>query len=213
MQHSRNRRIEQSQQIIDAARRLVTVKGSSFTLQELVKEAGVALKTFYRYFEGKDQLLLAVVEEMISEFCRTYEEQSRALSDPIERLRFYIKTAADSVSLGRGDAVGARFVTAEHWRLHQLHPEELALATKPFTDLILREINEAAELGTLKPSDPEADAWFINQLVTSVFHHYAFAPDDASRHGVADRIWAFCFAALGGQPEQSDRRRWIPGRR
>ena len=153
MQQSRNRRIEQAQQIIDAARQLIAVKGSTFTLQELVKEAGVALKTFYRYFDGKDQLLLAVIEEMISEFCRTYEEQSRAYSDPIDRLRFYITTAVDSASLG-GD-VGARFVTAEHWRLHRLHPEELAQATKPFTDLILREIDAAAEAGKLKPSDPE----------------------------------------------------------
>ena len=34
--------------ILDAARRLVDDKGEAFTTQELIKEAGVALQTFYR---------------------------------------------------------------------------------------------------------------------------------------------------------------------
>jgi TetR/AcrR family transcriptional regulator len=47
----------QQQGIIDAARRLIIAQGSSFTTQDLIKEAGVALQTFYRHFAGKDQLL------------------------------------------------------------------------------------------------------------------------------------------------------------
>jgi hypothetical protein len=48
--------------IIETASRLITEKGSEFTTQELVKEAGVSLQTFYRYFPSKDQLILAVLE-------------------------------------------------------------------------------------------------------------------------------------------------------
>ena len=64
---SRARSIEQAKSMVDAARRLIAQKGERFTTQELVKEAGVALQTFYRHFEGKDQLLLAVLEESIAE--------------------------------------------------------------------------------------------------------------------------------------------------
>jgi AcrR family transcriptional regulator len=215
MQRSRNRRIEQSNIIISAARRLLVVKGSAFTLQELAKEAEVALQTFYRYFSSKDQLLLALIEVMVSDACREFEEASRPLSDPVARLRFYITTTLDPDLLGE-NATSARFITAEHWRLHQLYPAELAQAIKPFSDLILREINAASEAGLLRPSQPESAAWLINQLVVSVYHHYAFAPDDESREGMGDSVWHFCFAALGGQfepVEQADRRRWIPGRR
>jgi TetR/AcrR family transcriptional regulator len=212
LQRSRTRRIEQAKVIIDAARRLIVVKGSAFTLQELAKEADVALQTFYRYFSGKDQLLLAVLEELISESCREFEERSRDVSDPISRLHAYITTTLDPTALGNENVVAARFITAEHWRLHRLYPEELAMATKPFTDLVLREVKAATEAGALSPSDPESSAWLINQLVTAVFHHYAFAPDDGSRQGMGERVWLFCLAALGGQPEQADRRRWLPGR-
>lgn len=210
MQRSRNRRIEQAKLIIDAARRLIAVKGSAFTLQELAKEAEVALQTFYRYFNSKDRLLLAVIEEMISESCQEYQERARDLSDPIERLHFYITTTLNPSSLGGENPTGARFVTAEHWRLHRLYPQELAQATKPFTDLIRGELNAAIEAGALNPSDPESAAWLINQLVQAVFHHFAFAPDDESREGMGDRVWLFCLTALGGQAVQADRRRWLP---
>ena len=71
------------------------VKGSAFTLQELAKEADVALQTFYRYFSSKDQLLLALIEVMVTEACQEFEERSRTLVDPIARLRFYITTTLD----------------------------------------------------------------------------------------------------------------------
>ncbi|WP_138985403.1 helix-turn-helix domain-containing protein, partial [Mycobacterium avium] len=59
MQRSRERIANQVRLMLDAALRLIREKGDSFTTQELVKEAGVALQTFYRYFATKDELLLA----------------------------------------------------------------------------------------------------------------------------------------------------------
>ena len=45
----------QSKSIIDAARRLVRVKGDAFTTEELARESGIALQTFYNYFSSKDR--------------------------------------------------------------------------------------------------------------------------------------------------------------
>ena len=90
VQRSKDRSVEQARSIVAAARRLAETKGPSFTTQELIKEAGIALQTFYRYFQGKDALLLAVIEDVIEEACQAYREQAAALSDPVERLRFYV---------------------------------------------------------------------------------------------------------------------------
>jgi AcrR family transcriptional regulator len=70
VQRSRTRGVEQARSIVQAARRLIEVKGPAFTTHELVREAGIALQTFYRYFPGKDHLLLAVIEDIIDESCR-----------------------------------------------------------------------------------------------------------------------------------------------
>lgn len=189
---------------VDAARRLVREKGRGFTTQELVKEAGVALQTFYRHFPGKDELLLAVLEETVAEGCAGYRERARELPDPLSRLHFYITAAVSSVLDGDQesqqftDRESHQFTTSEHYRLHQLFPEELAIADAPFTDLLIPEIREAQAAGLLAPHDVERDAWFVTQLVMAVYHHYAFATDPAG--DVAEELWQFCLAALGGSP-------------
>ena len=76
VQRSRVRGVEQARSIVAAARRLTETKGPSFTTQELIKEAGIALQTFYRYFSSKDYLLLAVIEDIIEDNCRSFRERA-----------------------------------------------------------------------------------------------------------------------------------------
>jgi AcrR family transcriptional regulator len=190
--------MEQAQAIVQAARRLITAKGTSFTTQELVKEAGVALQTFYRYFAGKDQLLLAVFEDLISEFCEELRSQVAEMRNPIERLRFCVTIAARPPAGDGADTTARRFITSEHWRLQQEYPAEIAVAISPFSDLVAEQIENAVRAGSLESSDAAADAWHITQLVMAVFHHYAFAEADRPSEEVAERLWRFCLSGLGG---------------
>jgi AcrR family transcriptional regulator len=197
VQRSRTRSVEQARRVVAAARRLIERKGGGFTTQEVVKEAGVALQTFYRHFPGKDQLLLAVIEDLIAENVVRYEAQAADLPDPVARLRFYVTATMTGIETERQSG-GARFITAEHWRLHQLFPDELEQATRPFTDLVLREVQAAQADGLLAPSDAEHDAWLVTELIMAVFHHYAFATATEPASETGERLWNFCFAALGG---------------
>jgi TetR/AcrR family transcriptional regulator len=197
VQRSRSRSIQQATQIVDAAMALVDEKGSSFTIQELAANARVALQTFYRHFSGKDELLLAVIERTIAENCADFAQLARQLPDPLSRLRFYITAAVTSLD---DDAIGARsrFITSEHYRLHQIFPDALIEANRRFTDLLVPEITEASEAGLLAPADVEGDAWYVTELVMATFHHYAFATKDVPAEQLAESLWHFCLAALGG---------------
>jgi len=181
--------------MLDAALRLIREKGDAFTTQELVKEAGVALQTFYRYFASKDELLLAVIADAMTDACTRWAEAARELPDPVERLHFYVTAVIDVLDSEGGGGGTARFVVSTHWRLHRIFPDELAEAEKPFVDLLLGEINAGVEAGLLRPANPEWGAWFIAELVRSVYHYYAYAPRQAD---VTEHLWQFCFAALGG---------------
>ena len=197
VQRSRARQIEQAEAIVAAARRLIAERGDQFTTQELVKEAGVALQTFYRIFGGKDQLLLAVFEDLIAESCAEYELAAADLPDPIVRLHYYVAVTVGSLA-DVGDGIGARFVTAEHWRLHQLFPEEMTHATQHFADLVARQLVLANDEGLLQVDDPERDAWYVTKLVMAVFHHYAYAEGSIDARATAEELWEFCLRALGG---------------
>ena len=196
VQTSRARRNQHATEILAAAHRLLEQKGEEFTTQELIKEAGVALRTFYRHYGSKDQLLLAVIADLISENCRALAEAGRAVSNPVERLQLYITTTVGSLSFIDGE--GPKFLTSQHWRLHQEHPREVAAATQPYTDLIMSVLLEGRATRELHPRDPERDAWLITKTVMAVFHHYAFAPDDPHLVTAADDVWGFCLAAVGG---------------
>jgi AcrR family transcriptional regulator len=198
VQRSRVRSVQRAHQIVQAARKLVAEKGSDFTTQDLVKEAGIAVQTFYKHFTGKDQVLLAVIEDLVLDTCTDLKQRARELPDPVQRLRFYVTTVVRGVGAHSQGDTGPRFITTEHWRLHRLHPEELAQATGPFTDLLLPEIQAATQAGQLAPPDPQYDAWLVNQLVIAVFHHYEYARADESPDEIADRLWRFCYGALGG---------------
>ena len=196
VQRSRARSLEHANVIIEAAVKLVRERGDEFTTQELVEEAGVALQTFYRHFGGKDQLLLAVIEHMVSEAATANAAAAAHLVDPIERLHFYITSVFDSLDAGDDQIKPARFLASTHWRLQRIFPEEIAAAMQPFTDLIHPEIAAATAAGDLASTDPVQDAWFVNHLVRSAFHHYAYAPDRPP--ALRDDLWRFCLRALGG---------------
>jgi AcrR family transcriptional regulator len=191
--------MQQTKIIVDAAERLIAQKGARFTTQELVKEAGVALQTFYRHFAGKDQLLLAVIEDIVTAQVVVYEQAAADAPDPVERLHRHVLGALSSIGHQDSEIGGARFITAEHWRLYQLFPEEVKHATRPFADLVARELRAARDAGLLDVSDVEADAELVSQLVMSVFHHYSFAKTERSAEAIGERVWGFCLAGLGGR--------------
>ena len=59
--------------LLEAGRQLIHTRGSSFTTQDVVSESGTSLYTFYRYFNGKDALILALLGQMIAEHCAGFE--------------------------------------------------------------------------------------------------------------------------------------------
>jgi TetR/AcrR family transcriptional regulator len=197
VQRSRVRIANQVRLMLDAALRLIREKGDSFTIQELAKEAGVALQTLYRYFPSKDELLLAVIADSMNAACTRWAVAAQELPDPVARLRFCIAAVIEVLDAEDSDGGTAKFIVSTHWRLHRIFPDELAIAEKPFVDLLLTEINAGVEAGLLAPADPEWAAWFIAELVRSVYHYHAYAPLEAD---ATERLWEFCLTALGGTP-------------
>jgi AcrR family transcriptional regulator len=191
--------------MLDAARRLIEAKGDEFTTQELVSEAGVALQTFYRYFASKDELLMAVIGDAMTETCELVAEAARDLPDPLDRLRFYVWSTLDKLDGTGSNSATSRFIVATRWRLHRQFPDELAEAERPFIDLLRTELDAAVETGAIKHRDSEWDSWFISELLRSVYHFYSFAPrTEGDLDVVKEQLWRFTLAALGGTTQPAE---------
>ena len=183
--------------MLDAARRLIRQK-DDFTTQDLVIEAGVSLQTFYRYFASKDELLLALIADAMTEACDRWTTTAADIPDPMDRLRYYITAPLDRFDGDSDEGAGMRFIVSTHWHLHRKFPNELAEAGKPLVDLVLAEVNSAADSGLLNPRNPEWDSWFIVELLRSINHYYAYAAKaDDDLKLTKEKLWEFCRTALG----------------
>ena len=205
VQRSRTRGVEQATAIVRAARRLIETKGPSFTTQELIKEAGIALQTFYRYFPGKDQLLLAVIEDIIDENCQTLPQAAPASST----IRW---TGCGSTSPRPStDLKGPHNGPQLHHRGALPAADALSRRGLPGHPAVHRPAAGRDPGGrgrrSADPGDPDYSAWLITQLAMAVFHHYDCAGLDEPAERIADRLWNFCLAALNeGAPARSGAR-------
>ena len=195
-QRTRAHNVDLDKEIVDAAQRLLHTHGDDgFTIQQLVDEAGVALQTFYRHFGGKDELLLALLERRVAEFCAEWRRATASLDDPIERLRRFV---TGPLRLLRGGSnPDARAITHEHFRLYQLYPSEVSHATSGFAALVLDSLEDARARGLATSPDPARDAAMITELVMTMFHHYSFTELGSDADAVIDHLWHFCRNAIG----------------
>ena len=195
-QRTRAHNVDLDKEIVDAAQRLLHIHGDDgFTIQQLVDEAGVALQTFYRHFGGKDELLLALLDRSVAEFCSQLRASTADVDDPIERLHVFVTRPLGL--LRGGDTTDARAITHEHFRLYQLYPAEVARATGAFAAQVLESLEDARQRGLATSPEPERDSWMITELVMTTFHHYAFADLGSDADAVIDHLWHFCRSAIG----------------
>ena len=79
---------QRSRQLLDAAARLMEREGSeAVSMQALAAEAGVSVGLIYRYFGSKDDILLAVITQVLDAFSEQVPAAIEAVGpDPVRRL-------------------------------------------------------------------------------------------------------------------------------
>src|SRR5512139_3284497 len=87
---ARTRAEQRVQGLLDAAFALIDESGTTqFTIQEVVDRSKQSLRGFYQYFDGKDELLFALLEETIRESLEDLREGVESESQPLDRLRAF----------------------------------------------------------------------------------------------------------------------------
>ena len=152
---ARTRAENRVQRFLDAALELM-VDGDTneFTVQEVVERSGQSLRSFYQYFGGKHELLLALFEESVRGTADRLAERIADETDPGERLhRFVIEyyKICSPTPKGKKTKVGTAPVMVEFaQQLLTAHPAEAARAFLPLVALLEAILDEAATAGVLR---------------------------------------------------------------
>jgi TetR/AcrR family transcriptional regulator len=189
-------RAEVTQRLVESARELVwDAGGPSFTVTQVVAAAGTSLKSFYRCFASKDELLVALFEDDARRGADALGSMVETGADPLERLRTVVVGLFRFLTV-EGRLPYAAALVREHLRLAESHPDQLRGVLDPFVGVFERAIAAAQAAGTVRAGDARRDARTLFHLVVSHLHALICHQIEEPPTDVAEELWAFCSAAL-----------------
>jgi AcrR family transcriptional regulator len=194
------------QRFLDAALELMQRSpDKEFTVQEVVERSGQSLRSFYQYFAGKHELLLALFEESV----RSTAEHLRGLVDqettPEARLHrcateYYLicrpSSKTRTVKSRPTPVAMAEFAQ----QLLTSHPDEAARAFVPLVSLLTELLDDAAEAGAIRPGLQHAhvagvvlQAIMFNAFTTTI----SGLAGRQSGQAAAEELWDVVFHGIG----------------
>jgi AcrR family transcriptional regulator len=149
---------EEVRRLIDAAyavmRRTETMEPR---VSDIVREAGLSNQAFYRHFSGKDELLVAILDDGQRQLVTYLEHRMARAATGEARVRAWIDGVMEQAR-NAAAADNTRPFAINSARLADRFPEEVARSR----ELLVRPLREAvAEAG----GDPQRDADAVYQLV------------------------------------------------
>jgi AcrR family transcriptional regulator len=197
------------QRFLDAGFELLgnAESGKEFTVQEVVDRSGQSLRSFYQYFAGKHELLLALFDEAIRSTADRLAEQIAKKDGALERLHCFVVEYYRSclpAPKGRVSKNNPSPVLAEF--SHELltaHQDEAARAFVPLVTLLTTVLAAAVEAGAVRRGLEREDA--AGMILSTIMFNAAYAPTiSGTQPGesgrAAERLWEFVSSGILAGP-------------
>lgn len=189
------------QRFLDAGFELMASaqSGKDFTVQEVVDRSGQSLRSFYQYFAGKHELLLALFDEAIRATADRLEEEISPERDPRERLhRFvvgYYRMCLPAPDPGESKNAPTPVMAEFCHQLLTAHQEEASRAFVPLVILLEKALQDAVDAGVVRPGVEHEDAAGV--ILSTIMFNAAYASTisgtshRAHSDSAAEQIWEF----------------------
>jgi AcrR family transcriptional regulator len=197
---ARARAEERVQRILDAAFALIDEKGTTeFTIQEVVERSKQSLRAFYEFFDGKDELVLALFEETVREAGVDIRNAVEAERDPLERLRTFalrLHDWCDPVDAPRKRGSHNRRPISEFsMQVAASHADRVRAALTPVSHLLRELVEDAADAGAIRaPDSRRASALILQTVMYSWFGNRLV--QNPQQRLTAEETWDFCLRGL-----------------
>lgn len=190
------RSIDRGAELIFAAATLLEKSnGDNFTVQDVADTANQSLRTLYAHFGGKDDLLLAVLEEAMNAFARIITEAVEVYDDPGDRLAAALYFANRLWERApHGANIGLSRLQA---KLSETAPEQLAAAQAPMTAIMTELVNDAIDMQQLAPARLDAVAYLVLAVVHALGRSHVMGNEYGLELPSSRELVEFCLRALG----------------
>ena len=203
---ARARAEQRVQRFLDAALELMmTSSGKEFTVQEVVERSGQSLRSFYQYFEGKYELLLALFEESVRSTAVHLGEHVAEADDPLERLhRFaieYHRICSPTTKARTGKKGPAPAMAEFAQQLLTEHPKEASLAFVPLVTLLVELLDDAAAAGQMRSglNHQRIAGVLLQTIMFSTFGATISGSSLRNAPEAAEELWSVLLEGIGAE--------------
>jgi AcrR family transcriptional regulator len=188
-------RLPRAQRVADimlTARAVFSEKGySDAMIAEIAERAGVVEGTIYRYFSGKRELLIKVVEDWYEEILTDYDRQLHGIRGTWNRLRFMIWR---HLSVVHNDPAMCRLIFNELRSVPEYRETAVFELNREYTNRTLAIVQDAMDSGEFRVGIPLR---VVREMIYGGIEHHTwsflrgegdFSPED-SADAITDIIY------------------------
>jgi AcrR family transcriptional regulator len=167
-----------------------------FKVESVLRQAGLSTRSFYRHFEKKSDLLLALLDHELGGAAVNLRRVTAAADTPSQKVRAYVAATMDMAY--REDLVKPSSLFASHWReLLPEYPKTLERCNERMIAPLAEAIQEGKDRGEFQSNDPVADARAIFFLVAGMTADQATLGGAMPREELEHIVMPFITRAIG----------------
>lgn len=168
---------------------------ADFTVLEVVERSKTSLRSFYQHFSTKDELLLALIDRIMTESTLKWREETEGL-DAVEALRTLIERVSAPAPSTTQDSIN-RGLTHYNDHLAESLPREYARVLSPVHVLIKNIIDRGIAEGVFDPDlDVDPTATLIMQSAMGAMRLRVLGAELNDAPLEARHIYDFCLRVL-----------------
>lgn len=193
---ARARALARSSRFLATALELVEESGKAdFTIQKLIDRSNLSLRAFYQHFAGKEELMLALYENVTSQFTEDIRHEVAAADGPMEQLEAFCRGVLSRAE--SSEAVGGRVMTIYNLSLEIERPADFAKVWEPHLKLLTKIITSCARAGLVRTDlTPAQLTTLLNATLTALAQIGVFHLGGKGTKLTEDQLWAWCKQAV-----------------
>jgi AcrR family transcriptional regulator len=169
-------------------------------VSDILAEAGLSNQAFYRHFQSKEELLLAVLDQGGRQLDEYLRKRMAAQEDPIDQVRAWVRGFTAQAIRPKAAAATRPFMFPSA-RLYERFPEEIPAVERLFLDSLTVALKDARKAKLVRADlDPDTDGLFMYDLVKNWLERQLRQeplPPEAEIAKRAEKLEAFIIKAIG----------------
>jgi AcrR family transcriptional regulator len=188
----------ESARLLEAARSVLERQGGGgFSVHDVLHEAGLGTRAFYRHFPSKEALVVAVFEWVAGQEAhrlrRRIDDTDSALAAVAAWIEARLDLAFDAHVGSTMKALSVEAIRASHHA-----PQQVESAFDLMLAPLVEQLQRGHEDGTIRVGDPNLDARAIHHVVWGeTMRHWSGMRPVLSRATSTEQVLGFCLRGLG----------------